>query len=219
MRNRQEAVRWLHRNRKNFRFAGRKGGIRVKNKGFTPVDKGSPGYIKNQKKVSLLWLLLFVVIGLVIFLIGYFLTHTRANIFTVAAVLMVLPAAKRIVNLIVMLPRASVAQERYDRMKDAVGDAVLYTDYVFTSTEKIMHLDFVVIKNGNVLGVIAPSKQDVDYMKKYVSDSIHKMAPDFKVRLFDTDEQLINYLSKMSRVEAAPAREEKIAEYLHSLAV
>lgn len=56
-------------------------------------------------------------------------------------------------------------------------------------------------------------------MKKYVSDSIHKLAPDFKVRLFDTDEQLINYLSKMSQVEAAPAREEKIAEYLHSLAV
>lgn len=183
------------------------------------TDKCKPGYISNQKKVSIFWLLIFIAIGVGIFLIGYFWTHTRANIFTVIAVLMVLPAAKRIVGLIVMLPRKSVEQERFDKMKQAVGEAVLYTDYVFTSTEKIMHLDFVVIKNGNVLGVIAPSKQDVPYLKKHFSDSIHKLAPDFKVRLFENDEELMKHLSKMTSLEVAPAREEKIAEYLHSLAV
>ncbi len=183
------------------------------------IDKCRPGYIANQKKVSVLWLLFFAAIGVGIFLIGYFLTHTRANVFTVVAVLMVLPAAKRMVGLIVMMPRKSVEKERFDKMKEAVGEAVLYTDYVFTSTEKIMHLDFVVIKNGNVLGVIAPSKQDVSYLKKYFPDSIHKLAPDFKVQLFDMDEQLIKYLSKMKAEEPELAREEKIVEYLHSIAV
>lgn len=183
------------------------------------IDKCNPGYIKRQKKISFIWLLVFIAIGVVIFLTGYFLTHTRANIFTVAAVLMVLPAAKRIVNLVVMVPRKSVEQERYDQMKEAVGEGTLYTDYVFTSTEKIMHLDFVVIKNGNVLGRIASSKQDVSYMKKYFADSIHKLAPDFKVKLFDDDQQLMKYMEKMTALEVAPAREEKIIEFIHSLAV
>lgn len=209
----------LHKYGKNFRFLCAKRGKKVKNKIFSRIDKCCPGYIRNQKKVSFLWLFLFAAIGVAIFLTGYLLTHTRANIFTVAAVLVVLPAAKRIVNLVVMLPRSSVERERYDKMKVAVGDAVLYTDYVFTSTEKIMHMDFVVIKNGNVLGVTAPSKQDTGYMDKYVSDSIHKLAPEFKVRLFDTDEKLIKYLSDMAETETPPEREKKVAEYLHSLAV
>lgn len=183
------------------------------------IEKCEPGYIKKQKKVNLIWLLAYVLIGIVIFLIGFFWTHTRANIFTVAAVLMVLPAAKRIVALVVMLPRKGVEKERFDRVREAAGECVLLTDYVFTSTEKIMNLDFVLIKNGNVLGVTAPSKQDVEYMKKYLEDSVHKVAPSFRVKVLDSDEQLVKQLSRLTQIEAEPEREEKVVEYLRSLAV
>jgi hypothetical protein len=183
------------------------------------VEKCNSGYINNRKKISFLWLLAYIVIAAAIFLVGYLWTHTRANVFTVMAVLMVLPAAKRIVNLIVMLPRKSVEKSRYEEMKKQVGTGVLLTDYVFTSTEKIMHLDFVVIKNGNVLAVTAPSKQDSEYMKKYLTDSVHKAASGYVVKVFDSDEQLLKYLLGMSRIEGAKEKEEKVVEYLRSLAV
>ncbi|MCH5252461.1 MAG: hypothetical protein J1F22_05755 [Lachnospiraceae bacterium] len=183
------------------------------------IEKCEPGYITRQKKMNSLWLGVFILIGAVIFLIGYLWTHTRANIFTVLAVLMVLPAAKRIVALVVMLPRRGVKKERYDRLKEAAGEAVLLTDYVFTSTEKIMNLDFVVVKNGNVLGVIADCKQDVSYMKEYLTENIHKIAPSFYVRVFDTDEQLIKQLDRLTQIETTPEKEEKVVSYLRSLAV
>lgn len=183
------------------------------------VEKCSPGYITSRKKISALWLFIFIVVAVGIFLAGYFWTHTRANVLTVFAVLMVLPGAKRVVNLIVMLPRKSVGKERFEKVKKAAGEGVVFTDYVFTSTEKIMHLDFVVIKNGNVLGVTAPSRQDVTYMKKYLADSVHKVASSYIVTVFDSDEQMIKQLSRLSQIEGEPEKEEKVVEYLRSLAV
>ncbi|HAP20422.1 MAG TPA: hypothetical protein DCR27_04035, partial [Lachnospiraceae bacterium] len=117
------------------------------------IDKCELGYIAKKKKISFLWLMVSVLIGVAIFLIGYFWTHTRANIFTVVAVLMVLPAAKHIVSLIILFSKKGVSKERFDKIKEASGNAILLTEYVFTSTEKIMNLDFVLIKNGNVLAV------------------------------------------------------------------
>lgn len=45
---------------------------------------------------------IFVVLGVAIFLTGYLWSGVRANIFTVMAVLLVLPAAKHLVALIAM---------------------------------------------------------------------------------------------------------------------
>lgn len=183
------------------------------------IKKGNLGYIKHRKKIDLLWLLAFIALGVAIFLLGYFITHVRANIFTVLSVLMVLPAAKRIVALIVLLPRKGVSQERYEKIKPFIENGTLYADYVFTSTDQIMHLDFLLVKNGNVLGVIASSKQDADYMNKYLSDCVKKTAPGFHVQLFDKDEKLISHVQRLTKTEAGEEKEKALLEYLYSLAM
>ncbi len=183
------------------------------------VEKGTFGYIKNRKKVDCLWLLLFLVLGVGIFLAGYFLTHVRANIFTVLSVLMVLPAAKRVVALVVLVPKKGVSRKRYESLEPLVEEGTLYVDYVFTSTDKIMHLDYLLVKRGNVLGVVAPSHQDVDYMKKYLSDCVNKVAPAYHVRLFDTDEEFISHVKRLTKVETEKSREQALVEYLYSLAM
>ena len=183
------------------------------------IEKCCPGYIASRKKISALWLVFYRAIAAGIFLTGYFITHTRANVFTVLAVLLVLPAAKRVINLVVMLPKKSVSKERYDKMAREADGAVILADYVFSSTEKIMHLDFAVVKNGNVLAVIAGGKQDIEYMKKYFSDCVRKAAGNYHVSFFETDEQLLQKLPRLSKTEGEAETEEKLVELLRSLAV
>lgn len=207
------------------------------------IEKCEPGYISHNKKINILWLIGFVLIAIGIFLIGYLWMHTRANIFTVLAVLMVLPAAKRVVALVVMMPRKEIDRKRYDEMKDLAGDSVLFTDYVFTSTEKIMHLDFLLIRAGHVLAVPAKSVQDIEYMKKYLTDSVHKIVPDYPVEVFDRDEEMQEALKALEqsetlddsevlehplaledqealeRQETDVEKEDRLLEYLRSLAV
>lgn len=183
------------------------------------IEKGKQGYISSRKKIDFLWLMAFVLLGIAIFLTGYFLTHVRANIFTVLAVLMVLPAAKRVVALAVLLPKKGVSRERYEKILPLAEGGTLYTEYVFTSSEKIMHLDFLLIKNGNVLGVTAPSKQDLTYMKKYLTDCVHKVAPDYHVKIFESDKELIHQAERLTQVKAEAGKEEKLLQYLYSLAM
>lgn len=183
------------------------------------TKKGEYGYIAGQKKKNLMVLLVLIVIAIGIFLTGYFLHKTRANIFTVMAVLMVLPGAKRVVALVVMVPKKSLEKSRYDKVKELAGDSTLFVDYVFSSTEKIMHLDYVLIRNGNVLGVVAKSKQDVEYMKKYITDCVQKTVSSFHVKIVDTDEQFEKQLEKLTQVEVSPEQEEKVVDLIRGLGV
>ena len=67
--------------------------------------KGCPGYIDAQKKSRIMKTLLYVLIGIAIFVLGLCLNKfEKSNIFTVIAVLMVLPAAKALISVIVLLP-------------------------------------------------------------------------------------------------------------------
>ena len=175
-------------------------------------EKCTLGYLTKRKKAEILWIVFFVVLGVAIFLTGYLWSGVRANIFTVMA-------AKHLVALIAMFRKKGVTKERYDKVKTAAGQAVLYTDYVFTSTEKIMHLDFLLVKNGNVLGVIAKSKQDVPYLKQYLTDVVKKTAPSYHVRLFESDEKLISHLQRLTQEEASENSEKTLVDYLHSLAM
>ena len=167
-------------------------------------EKCTLGYLTKRKKAEILWIVFFVVLGVAIFLTGYLWSGVRANIFTVRAVLLVLPAAKHLVALIAMFRKKGVTKERYDKVKTAAGQAVLYTDYVFTSTEKIMHLDFLLVKNGNVLGM---KNKEQNVFGTY----IHGIFDEG-----DFGEKLINKLKKELNIEESNEvnyKDYKISQY------
>lgn len=196
--------------------------------------KCEPGYIHRQKRFQGVMLLVFVAVGAALFLTGYLLTGTRANVFTVLAVLMVLPAAKRVIALVVMLPRQSVGKERYDRLRETVSaDVVILADYVFTSPDKIMNLDFVIIEGRDVTGIWSayesgrtrPGERKA-YMKEYLEKGIAGVAEGYRVRIFDSDECFYKQYTggehgdARTGTEAVPAEElAEVVKYLKILAV
>ena len=183
------------------------------------IEKCQVGYIKQEKKVNWLWLLAFIVIALAVFIAGYLWTHTRANVFTVLSVLMVLPAAKRVVGLVVFLPRKGVDRARYEFIHSKAKEGILLAEYVFTSTEKIMHLDFVLIWKGKTLAVVAPSIQDKNYMIHYLEENVHRIAKEYEVKVFEKDEELLDFLEKNSGGDLTVESDEKVAAHLRTLAV
>lgn len=184
------------------------------------------GYISSQKKFQALMLLIYIAIGVGLFLAGFWITGTRANLFTVLGILMALPGAKRVIALIVMVPRRSVEKERYDTMRTAISeDSVLLTDYVFTSPEKIMDLDFVVICRGNVMGVLGKDGQDVKYMTDYLQKGVDGTASGYHVRIFFSDEDFYGFYKKIPGTDRKEqegndtAKQDEVAAYLKILAV
>lgn len=189
--------------------------------------KCEPGYIKKQKVFQSLMLLLYVVIGVGLFLIGYLITGTRANVFTVLGILMVLPGAKRVIALVLMLPRRSVEQERYDKMKDMVSEqAVLLTDYVFTSPDKVMSFDFVIVQDENVMGILSKKKQDVKYVTEYLQKGVDDTVSGYRVRVFSSDDEFAGFYRRMMSAKtekeqdkADVDKQDAVVKYLKILAV
>mgnify|MGYP006972490360 FL=1 len=178
------------------------------------------GYINKQKKFQFAMLMLYVLIGVGLFLIGLAVHKTRANLFTVLGILMVLPAAKRVIALVLMVPRKSVGKERFEKVQEALPEsAVLLTDYVFTSTEKVMSLDFVIVMNKNIYGIKNGKKTDDAYVEKYLSETISAGARGYRVQLFENDAAFLAMLKRSERIETAPEERPVQDKIVHDLTI
>lgn len=182
--------------------------------------KGQRGYINFKKRTQLLKALMYVGIGILIFIFGLLVNKfEKSNIFTIIAILMVLPMAKRLVNFIVFLPFQSVPEETYQAVSLLKKEEdTLYTDAVFTSSEKIMYLSFLIIAGNEVIGLIGREKEDKEYITKYLTESIRKRGWSYKVTIYTKKE---SFFKRYKTVDRSLIREEEseLKDFLWSLLV
>lgn len=182
---------------------------------------GEFGYIIARKRKALLGTLIMVLIGLAVFLTGLLLNNmSNRNIFTVIAVLFALPGAKFLVAYIVTFPYHSVSKERYDKVSEILPEKTeLYTDLVITSSEKVMHLDFIVVGNGHVIGLLGEGKQELSYVRKYLTNGVHNWGTDYKVKIVDSEKTFLNEVSKIDIIDVDEEEEEHVKSYITALIV
>lgn len=185
------------------------------------VQRGEFGYIQVRKKRAMLGVLLMTLIGIAIFLIGLLLNDmSNRNVFTVIAVTMALPGAKFLVRFIITFPYHSVEKERYDKVKGALPEQMeLYTDLVITSPEKVMHLDFIAVGNGQVIGLLGGGKQEISYVRKYLTTGVHNWGSDYKVKIVDSEKTFLGELTKVEPCEVDTEEESNVISYIISLIV
>lgn len=156
------------------------------------LEKGVYGYLKSKKKDALVHTIFMVLIGIAIFIVGLLLNKMEtANIFTVFAFLMVLPAAKSFVSVIVLFPYKSITIETKQRLENYAGeqDIVLY-DVVFTSSEKVMHLDCIYITGHQIIGYTSRKKDNVKIIQEYFKKELKSRCLPFAVYLATEEKQI-----------------------------
>lgn len=185
------------------------------------AEKGEFGYLNKRKKGVLLWIILLVVIALAIYIAGLLLNKmSNRNVFTIVAILFALPVAKQLVALIVLFPYHSVEQERYQNVVDHLPDNVeLMADLVITSSEQIMHLDFIVMGQNQVVGLLGEGKQQLSEVRSYLSKGVHNWGSDYKVKIVDSEKLFLQELQNITPADPDPEVEDQVRSYLRSLIV
>ena len=167
------------------------------------LKKGEYGYLKSMKKSSLGHTLLMVAIGLSVFALGLLLNKMEvANIFTIFAFLFVLPAAKAFVNVVVLLPYQQMSEEkkaRIDALKKGM-DEVFY-DLVFTSSERVMHLDCVYLTGNQIIGFTESKKDNVKKIEEYLKKELGIRQIGYKVYIAADEKQLMSRMALRSENE------------------
>lgn len=156
------------------------------------LERGQYGYLKEKKQKALFGTFLMVLIGLAIFVTGLLLNKMEAtNVFTVIAVCMVMPAAKYFVAYVVLFPYKPIEPETKERLDTYAkeGDTMLY-DVVFTSSEKVMHLDCIYVTGHQIIGYTSRAKDKVQIIQDYFKKELKLRAISYAVYIATEEKQI-----------------------------
>jgi len=182
-------------------------------------ERGQYGYLKVKKQKALTGTFLMVLIGVVIFVVGLLLNKMQTtNVFTVIAICMVMPAAKYFVSYVVLFPYHPIDAETKKRLDSYAkeGDTMLY-DVVFTSSEKVMHLDCIYVTGHQIIGYTSRAKDKVQVMQEYLKKELKLRCLSYSVFLATEEKQIADRMKL--RGEEKESNSEARQEVLEMLRV
>lgn len=179
------------------------------------------GHIREVKRKNLIGMLTMIRIGLGVFILGLCLNKFQyRNIFTIVAVLFVLPMARYLTTLIVLLPYYTPEEALYRKVKDVMPEgSVLFSDYVFTSRERAMGMHFFVLTGNELVGLLASEKEKEDTILQYLSEGMKLRGIPGKVKLYKEEGRFLEELKKIPEATRSEEEMEELIEYLRSLAI
>ncbi len=157
-------------------------------------ERGEHGYLKYKKTVLTLGLIGVLAASVGIFILGLALNKWEVrNIFSVVAVLGVLPGAKLLTLLIVITPHKSMDDKEKAFIDGLLreNDLVFY-DAVFTSSERPMHLDAIILTGHQIIGYTTQKKDKLDKIEAYFKHECEIRKLDMVCFLTDTEKALSN---------------------------
>ena len=186
------------------------------------LERGEYGYLQQRKQKALSGTILMVLIGIAIFVVGLLLNKREtANVFTVAAVCMVLPAAKYFVSYVVLFPYKPVSLETKERLESYAreNDTILY-DVVFTSPEKVMHLDCVYVTGHQVIGYTSRRKDNTKVIQEYLKKELQIRGLKYAVYLAAEEKQIMDRMKlRGDENETTGAAKQEVLEMLRVFTV
>lgn len=155
------------------------------------VQKGTNGYIDNKKLRQSLYVLFILAVAIGLFVIGYVSTGSSQNLLTVVAVLAVLPGAKALIHLFLFIPHRTFDAQRFQNLAELAGEeAHVYSDLVFTSSQHVMHLDFLCIYGQECIGYVEKESRTTKYIADYFTESMKKRGISVHMHVFTTQKDV-----------------------------
>ena len=141
-------------------------------------NKFEKGYLTFRKRKLLLNVALNVLAAVIIFIVGLFLNKMQVkNIFSVLALLFVLPVGRSLATFFILMPYKEMKGENLVKAEKNIKDkGILLYSPVFTYAENVMHFDLIAVFKGRILGYKEKAGKSVrneyDYKKKYFNYGI-----------------------------------------------
>lgn len=167
------------------------------------TNKFEKGYLSNRKQKLFINVALNIVAAVIIFIVGLFLNKMQPrNIFSVLALLFILPVGRSLATLFILLPFKELKNDKLVKVENSIkGKGVLLYSPVFTSPEYVMHLDLIAVFKGRMLGykekMGTSVRNEYDYKKKteaaanYIDKHLKNQGRGDKLVVYDDIEKFV----------------------------
>ncbi len=186
-----------------------------KKKKSDKIDKGNFGYIDYTKKWKSILGFGSLIMVLVIYFTGVITYGHNKSLFTVIAIVSMLPTAKFLVGFIIIARFKSSAKNIYEKLIPYCNNkkyayineewiyeipeeeiapqeectATMLSDLIFTFGDHIMNVDYIIINRGHVFAYSDDKKLDKEYTKDYVKKLLDNHC-NYKSYKFYTEENV-----------------------------
>lgn len=167
------------------------------------TNKFEKGYLSNRKQKLFINVALNIVAAVIIFIVGLFLNKMQPrNIFSVLALLFILPVGRSLATLFILLPFKELKNDKLVKVENSIkGKGVLLYSPVFTSSEHVMHIDLIAVFKGRMLGykekMGTSVRNEYDYKKKteaaanYIDKHLKNQGRGDKLVVYDDIEKFV----------------------------
>ena len=163
------------------------------------IKKGDYGYLMHQRKIEILKTIVLFAISIAIYAAGYISAGSRENLFTVVAVLGMLPASKSAVSMIMFLRFQTGSREVFEKVSGIIGNIPVFYDSVITTTQKSYPLNVFFCYAGNLCGYTEKPDTDTKTVEKHIKEMLrNNQMSDVTIKLY-TD--LNAYLARIESVK------------------
>jgi hypothetical protein len=166
--------------------------------------KGDYGYYAYEKKkrIGIVCLLFGICLG--IYITGLIMTHTNKNMFSLVAILGVLPAAKWATEMIMILLQKDIDPEVYEITEKIAGALTHGYELCITAYEGRLALDAVVICGNFVVCYSSAEKGRFEFMETHMRTIFHGNGlGNPTVKIF---RRLDQYKERISQLAADPEK-------------
>ncbi len=163
-------------------------------------EKGSFCYIRQQKIITILCTLLLFALALGFFFVGYYTTGTKKNLFTVVAILGILPAAKSMVRAIMFLRYASLKKDTHSLYEERLGSLPVLYENILTTTARSYFVPLLVYAGGS-LAVLCEDAGDPAALETHLHDALKTAGISVIVKVFTDSRLFFKRVEEMKKHE------------------
>ncbi len=153
--------------------------------------KGTYCYIKKQLIFEIIKTLILFAMALGIFFIGLLTLHTRKSLWSVLAVLALLPACKSLVGVIMLARFRSLSAEDYNRYNGYTKGIPTLFENILTTSSRSFYVPVISVMAGNVIGYTL-SGNDAKEIKGHLENVMKNAGHKATVMIFDDERSFAN---------------------------
>lgn len=165
---------------------------------LTRDHKGTYGYLKSQFVFEIIKTLILFAMAFGIFLIGYITLGTKKSLWSVFAVLAMLPACKSFVGVVMLGRYRSLSESLYSYYQKAVGDLPVLYENVITTSKKSYFLPVLCCEDNTVIAYCTGNTKDAadvdSHLTEVLKNAGHKAVT---VKVFDKEDAFIKRAEQM----------------------
>ncbi len=184
------------------------------------ITKGNYGYLKSQKRKTIIKTIGLFSISGAIFLTGYLTAHTKANLLTVIAVLGMLPASKSAVEMILFLRQKECSYEGIQKIIPHMNRIPCAYELVLTSYEKNFPITAIAVMENSIYGYSEDDKCDIPAAEKHILEILKQNGLKPTIKIFKELEPFINRLDALQGTENQTVEKEiAILDVIKAIAI